>query len=142
MYHRILVVEDEARLRQVIVLNLLARGRLVREAATAIDAVAAIREERPDLLLLDLNLPDRSGWDVLRELRQERIEVPTVVVSAVRAVPSRLAEFHPLAYLPKPFPLEALLRLVAADPVVAPADEPPDRVGGGTGPAAMDVPTG
>lgn len=120
MYRRILVVEDELRLRQIIVRNLSARGHLVREAATATDGVAAIRAELPDLLLLDLNLPDRSGWDVLRELRVLGIEVPTVVVSAVRAVPSRLAEFRPLAYLPKPFPLEVLLRLVAADPVAAP----------------------
>jgi DNA-binding response OmpR family regulator len=123
VYRRVLVVEDEARLCQVIVRNLSARGHLVREATTATDAVAAIREERPDLLLLDLNLPDRSGWDVLRELRWQGIEVPTVVVSAVRPVPSRLTEFHPLAYLPKPFPLEVLLRLVAADlgPVAADA---------------------
>ena len=112
MYRRILVVEDEARLRQVITRNLVARGHLVREATTADDAVQAVLEERPDLLLLDINLPDRSGWDVLRELRGRGVRVPTAVVSAVRAVPSRLAEFQPLAYLPKPFPLEALLRLV------------------------------
>lgn len=119
MYRRILLVEDEARLRQVIARNLVARGHVVRDVSTAAAALAAIREERPDLLLLDLNLPDRSGWDVLRETRALGIEVPTVVVSAVRAVPSRLAEFHPLAYLPKPFPLEALLRLVAAEPAGA-----------------------
>ncbi|MCL4545249.1 MAG: response regulator [Chloroflexi bacterium] len=112
MYQRILVVEDDVRLRQVIVRNLSARGHLVREAATADDAIATILEDLPDLLLLDLNLPDRSGWDVLRELRARNVAVPTVIVSAVRAVPSRLAEFHPLAYLPKPFPIEVLLRLV------------------------------
>jgi hypothetical protein len=38
--------------------------------------------------------------------------VPTIVISAVRMTQSRLGEFRPLAYLPKPFPLEALLRLV------------------------------
>lgn len=135
MYQRILIAEDEVRLRQVIARNLSARGHVVREAATATDAVSAVQEERPDLLLLDLNLPDRSGWDVLRELRLQGIEVPTVVVSAVRAVPSRLAEFHPLAYLPKPFPLEALLRLVAADLVTAPAD----KMGGWVG-ARADPP--
>jgi DNA-binding response OmpR family regulator len=69
-------------------------------------------------LLLDINLPDRSGWDVLRELRRRGTDVPTIIVSAVRVSPNRLEEFHPLAYLPKPFPLEALLRLVlgGADP--------------------------
>jgi DNA-binding response OmpR family regulator len=133
-YHRILLVEDELRLRQVIARNLTARGHVVAEATTASDAVAAIRAERPDLLLLDLNLPDQSGWDVLRALRRQRIEVPTVVVSAVRVVPGRLAEFQPLAYLPKPFPLEALLRLFAADPDAEPSDDRRSRVAEGTGP--------
>jgi DNA-binding response OmpR family regulator len=48
----------------------------------------------------------------LRELRRRGTDVPTIIVSAVRVSPNRLEEFHPLAYLPKPFPLEALLRLV------------------------------
>jgi DNA-binding response OmpR family regulator len=117
MYQRILVVDDEALFRHLIARNLAARGHLVREAATASEAVHAVLLERPDLMLLDLNLPDASGWDVLRELRTHDVDVPTMVVSAVRIVPSRLAEFHPLAYLPKPFPLEALLRFVRRDSV-------------------------
>src|SRR5262245_55344199 len=113
MYQRVLIVEDEARLRRVIARNLTSRGISVREASTGGEALDAIRAERPDLLLLDISLPDRSGWDVLRELRWLGTEVPTVVISAVRVTPGRLAEFRPLAYLPKPFPLEALLRLVS-----------------------------
>jgi DNA-binding response OmpR family regulator len=108
----VLIVEDEARLRQIIAMNLVSRGHEVREVRTAADAVRAVVDSLPDLMLLDLNLPDRSGWDVLRDLRDRGIAVPTIVVSAVRVVPSRLEEFRPLAYLPKPFPLEALLRLV------------------------------
>jgi DNA-binding response OmpR family regulator len=117
MYRDILIVEDEARLRRVIARNLTSRGASVREAETSAEAVQAICDRPPDLLLLDVCLPDCSGWDVLRELRRRGIEVPTVVVSAVRVTPERLAEFHPLAYLPKPFPLEALLRLVSGDAV-------------------------
>jgi DNA-binding response OmpR family regulator len=113
MYRRILVVDDEEALRHLIRRNLEVRGNEVREAATAEEAIEAISSDRPDLLLLDLNLPDRSGWDVLRVLRERGIELPTVVISAVRVVPARLAEFRPMGYLPKPFPLEALLRLVA-----------------------------
>ena len=48
----------------------------------------------------------------MRELRALGKEVPTAVISAVRVSPQRLQEFRPIAYLPKPFPLEALLRLV------------------------------
>jgi len=111
-YRRILVVEDEARLRAIIARNLTARGHTVREAATAGDALAALNAELPDLLLLDINLPDRTGWDVMRELAARGQQVPTVILSAVRVSPARLAEFRPLAYLPKPFPVEALLRLL------------------------------
>src|SRR6266852_886561 len=121
-YRRILVVEDEARLRAIIARNLTARGHTVHEAASAGEALAALNAERPDLLLLDINLPDRTGWDVMRELAARGQQVPTVILSAVRVSPARLAEFHPLAYLPKPFPVEALLRLLndgeSADEVV------------------------
>jgi DNA-binding response OmpR family regulator len=64
-------------------------------------------------MLLDLNLPDRSGWDLMRQLKSQGVSVPTIIVSAVRVSQERLDEFRPLAYLPKPFPLEMLLRLVA-----------------------------
>jgi len=115
-YHCILVVEDEQVLRQIISRNLTSRGHVVYEAPTVEAAIAIAADKRPDLVLLDINLPGRSGWDVLRELRQRGIEIPTIIISAVRVSPSRLAEFQPLAYLPKPFPLEALLRLVVLQP--------------------------
>src|SRR5262245_63204828 len=110
-YRRVLVVEDEPVLRRTVARNLAARGIETVEAQTAAEAVGAALADRPDLLLLDINLPDRTGWDVLRALRQRRVEVPTIVVSAVRITPDRLQEFRPLAYLPKPFPLDALLEL-------------------------------
>jgi DNA-binding response OmpR family regulator len=116
-YQHVLIVEDEATLRRVVARNLTGRGLSVSEAESAAAAVGVVAQERPDLILLDINLPDRTGWDVLRELRRQDIEIPTIVISAVRANPSRLAEFHPLAYLPKPFPIEALLRLVFPPPL-------------------------
>jgi DNA-binding response OmpR family regulator len=122
MCRRIVIVEDEAVLRRVIARNLAGRGHLVREAETAAEAIAAVLAERPDLLLLDIALPDASGWDVLRALRERGVAVPTVIVSAVRVAPGRLAEFAPLAYLPKPFPLDALLRLVDSGARVAEGD--------------------
>jgi DNA-binding response OmpR family regulator len=111
----VLLVEDEATLRRIVARNLETRGARVHEAGTAAEAIAAVAAEQPDLMLLDINLPDRTGWDVLRELKRQGIEVPTVVVSAVRVSQVRLQEFCPLAYLPKPFPIEALLRLVFGD---------------------------
>jgi two-component system OmpR family response regulator len=106
-YQQVLLVEDEAPLRLVIARNLTSRGLEVREAAKVVDALEALNTAVPDLILLDLNLPDRTGWDVLRDLRRRNLDVPTIVVSAVRGNQSRLDEFHPMAYLPKPFPLDA-----------------------------------
>jgi len=122
-YQRILLVEDEALLRRVIARNLRGRGFAVREAELANDAIAMALVQAPDLMLLDINLPDRTGWDVLRELRQRGLTIPTIIVSAVRVSQSRLDEFHPLAYLPKPFLLEALLRIVSQGGQSAAADD-------------------
>ena len=117
-YHKVLIVEDEAMLRSIIARNLSARGHEVAEAGTVSEARAYLASERPDLLLLDINLPDRTGWDILRYLKDqgEGDQIPVVIVSAVSLNPARLAEFRPLAYLPKPFPLSALTRIVAGEP--------------------------
>jgi len=107
---RILVVEDDPQLRRIIVGNLAARGHVVREAEDAATALTALAAELPDLLVLDVNLPDRTGWDVLREAHLPD-DVRVLMLTAVPVSPRRLAEFRPVAYLPKPFPLDALLRL-------------------------------
>jgi len=114
-FRRVLLVEDEVPLRKVVARNLMSRGIQVSEAGSAAEAIRAATLECPDLVLLDINLPDKTGWDVLRELKRRGTVVPTIVVSAVRVSQSRLDEFHPLAYLPKPFPIDALLRLVVGE---------------------------
>ena len=111
-YRRVLIVEDDESLCRILKRNLTARGIETRCVESVTSGLQAIAAERPDLLVLDINLPDRSGWELLRSLRARRIEIPTVVISAARCTADRLEEFHPIANLPKPFPLEALLRLV------------------------------
>jgi CheY-like chemotaxis protein len=112
--HPILLVEDEGPLRAIIGRNLEKRGYRVVEAASGSAALATLRAGPPALLLLDVNLPDMTGWDVLRALPVDlRRRVPTIVVSAVMQNPKRLHEFSEVTFLHKPFPLETLLRLVA-----------------------------
>ena len=109
----ILLVDDEQPIADVLGRTLRARGIEVRIATTGMDALYEITEELPDLLLLDINLPDLTGWEVLRRLSPvDRARVPVVVFSASPLAPSRVEEFHPAGVLVKPFPVDALVRLV------------------------------
>ncbi len=121
---RILLVEDDKVLCELILRNLAARGHEVRTAQDAQTALHHLRTTPFDLIILDICLPDETGWEVLRTAQKEgRLptlqmnghagKLPVVVLSAVRVSPRRLQEFQPLAYLPKPFPMEAILRLAA-----------------------------
>lgn len=119
---RILLVEDDAVIADLLRRNLHARGHEVSVAMDAQNALAYLQATPFDLIILDINLPDLTGWEVLRtalqqgwllpqEIDGDDLKLPVVVLSAVRISPRRLAEFRPLAYLPKPFPMEAILRL-------------------------------
>ena len=120
IYRDVLMVEDDDTFARVVSRNLVSRGVTVRRAANATEASAQIHERRPDLVLLDINLPDRTGWDVLRECRDGGV-LPTIVLSATALSAERLAEFRPVAFLRKPFPLDVILRLVVGEPAEAAA---------------------
>ena len=68
---RILVVEDEADLRQVLEFNLAQHGYEVETAATGAEALRSARERKPDLVLLDIMLPDCTGLDVCRQIKSD-----------------------------------------------------------------------
>jgi DNA-binding response OmpR family regulator len=111
---KVLLVEDEAALADVIGRNLWARGHSVTLAPTAEAALRSLADERPDVLFLDVNLPDMTGWDVLRGLGEDdRSRLPVVVISAAPISPKRIEEFRPARCLMKPFPIDALLRILS-----------------------------
>lgn len=118
---RVMLVEDEAPLRRIITLNLARHGYTVAEADNAASASEELRAAQTmntpfDLILLDINLPDQTGWDVLRHFSDATTthpRPPVIVISAIQPPRSRIEEFHPEGALIKPFPIEALLRLMA-----------------------------
>ena len=107
----VLLVEDEVSLADVLARNLRARGHEVTTRGTAEDAILSLAEAWPDAMILDINLPDESGWEVLRRLTAEdRRRLHVVVISAAPMSPKRLDEFKPAHALLKPFPIDALAR--------------------------------
>jgi CheY-like chemotaxis protein len=113
---KILLVEDEERLQRVLARTLEQSNYQVSTASTAAAAVLSVLAGRPDVLVLDINLPDDTGWGVLRQLAARGItceHLPTIMLSAGQPAQRRIAEFQPYAFLPKPFPVDALKRLIA-----------------------------
>jgi two-component system KDP operon response regulator KdpE len=113
---RVLVVEDEAGLRQALVINLRARGYAVDAAPGGAAALATAARRRPDVVVLDLGLPDLDGVEVIRGLRGWT-SVPILVLSARAGEPDKVGALDAGAddYVTKPFGMDELLaRLRAA----------------------------
>lgn len=108
---RVLIVEDDESLRRIVSRHLRGKGYEVDEAPSAEAAATALDGGlRPEIVLLDLNLPGGTGWDLLRQLALAVAGSPPVVITSATTVsPRRLAEFGCAGYLPKPFPLETLM---------------------------------
>ena len=130
MTHRILVVDDEPDITALVAYHLAKAGYRVSTAANGSDALRAAREERPDIVVLDLMLPGLSGYEVLQELRkrEETRDVGVILLTARREEADRIRGLSLGAddYLTKPFsPHElalrvgALLRRLAAPAVSA-----------------------
>lgn len=110
---RILLVEDESELAQVIARSLTRHGNDVTTVGSAEDAVLSLAEHWPEALILDINLPDLSGWDVLRRLSPaDRSALPVVVISAAPISEKRIGEFRPCRALLKPFTMDVLVRAI------------------------------
>jgi two-component system OmpR family response regulator len=108
---RVLVVDDEATLSELLSMALRYEGWDVRTAPDGSSAVRTAREFRPDAVVLDVMLPDFDGLEVLRRMRAESPEVPVLFLTAKDAVEDRVAGLTAGGddYVTKPFSVEELV---------------------------------
>ncbi|GGR36828.1 response regulator transcription factor [Deinococcus ruber] len=110
----ILLIEDDDDIARLLQLDLTDAGYLVSRATSVVTGLTSAREHTPDLLLLDLGLPDGDGRDVLKRLRRSG-ELPIIVLTAHDAVEEKV-ELLALGaddYIVKPFALPELLARIA-----------------------------
>ena len=112
----VLVVEDDPRIQELLTDVLIGNGYRVDATDSALGAAALVRRLRPDIVLLDLGLPYRSGAHVLNEIKVDPLtcNVPVVILSAMAETlsPERRAQAD--AVLSKPIRLHSLLAAVGA----------------------------
>ncbi|WP_408935287.1 response regulator transcription factor [Corynebacterium marquesiae] len=127
---KILVVDDEQAVRESLRRSLRFNGYEVLTANDGLEAVETVRAKNPELLILDVMMPNMDGLEVCRTLRSEGWDRPILVLTARDGVSDRVAGLDAGAddYLPKPFALEELLarvrslvRRASADSIAAEA---------------------
>lgn len=114
--HRVLIVDDDPELRRFLCGELAFEGYSCGEAGSGQQALTLIRSEPWDLVLLDWSLPDFSGVEVCRRVRQANLAMPVLMLTARDDVRERVEALDSGAddYLTKPFSLEELLARVRA----------------------------
>jgi len=112
---RILTIDDEKQIRKLLRIGLTAEGFEVSEASGSEEGLSAVIKQKPDLILLDLNLPDGYGLDLLKRIR-EFTDVPVIVLSVKdkEADKIELLEAGADDYITKPFGMGELLARIRA----------------------------
>jgi DNA-binding response OmpR family regulator len=112
----ILLVEDEERVASFVVKGLEAEGYAVEHFATGTEALGRIRAGEPDLIVLDLTLPDIDGLELLHRLREGGLAAPVILLTARRDVDDHVQAHRVGAddYLNKPFHFDELLARLRA----------------------------
>ena len=107
----VLVVDDDAGLREFIRANLEAEGYSVREAGSASEGLAALGEESPDLILLDVLMPQMDGWEMLRRVQERHgVDAIQVIMYSGKVEEAGMAqERGAQAFIGKPFDPAKLL---------------------------------
>jgi two-component system KDP operon response regulator KdpE len=108
---RILVVDDDPRIVRFIRSSLIARGYEVFTAANGDEALEIAEAEQPDIMLLDIFLPVKDGFEVLKELRAFS-DMPVLAFSANSSVSERALSLGAIDFIGKPFTPDELIRRV------------------------------
>jgi len=108
----VLVVDDEPGIRAVLVELLTDEGYSVVVAQDGAEALRQIGDAMPDVVLLDLNMPKLTGWEVVERLRALAITLPIVIMSAGQSAAMEAARLGAAASLPKPFAIEDVITTV------------------------------
>jgi CheY-like chemotaxis protein len=109
----VLVVDDEEDIRMVVQMALEDAGFHVATARDGAEALTRIAEDRPTVILLDLNMPVMNGWQVLQELAAAGYAVSVVIMTAGQRACEEAEKHHAAGCLPKPFDLRQLVEVVA-----------------------------
>lgn len=123
----ILVIDDEVQIRRFLRISLEANGYRPHEAANGTDGITKAAQLRPDVIILDMSLPDMDGLDVLRRLR-EWTRTPVIILSVRDTDADKVAALDAGAddYLTKPFSTDELMaRIRVAVRHAAPAEDTP-----------------
>ncbi len=121
---KILVVDDEPQIRRVMRTTLIGRGYIVSDAKSGEEALEKLRDEKPDLILLDMNMPGMGGLAACRTIRGA-LDVPIIILSVRSAEKDKVEALDAGAddYVTKPFSTpELLARIRASLRRTAPAD--------------------
>jgi len=111
MRPHVLIIEDEAGLLEILELNFRSAGYQVSTAADGVTAWQRYEHERPDLLVLDLNLPKISGFRLLELVRSES-DLPVLILTAYDfAEAEEVARHRPDAFVKKPFDVQELVHI-------------------------------
>ena len=113
---RLLVVEDDPNIVELLSASLRFAGFTVQTAASGVAAVDAARESRPDLVVLDVMLPDLDGFEVVKRMRAEGVRTPVVFLTARDATEDKIRGLTLGGddYVTKPFSLEELTARIRA----------------------------
>ncbi|HEY8786102.1 MAG TPA: response regulator [Candidatus Limnocylindria bacterium] len=110
---RVLVVDDDPDIRELLFTALEDEGFEVVPAGNGQEALAIIKTFRPDVIVLDLMMPVMDGWQFAQELRARDEDIPLVLLSAARDLPTHAKALSAAEIIEKPFDLAELLPKIA-----------------------------